>query len=174
MLLILMLTNFSPLTKLFLFVPLEKDLVFFSFVKGWNLFWFSKYNWSPKKESENCISGKSRYSLNFVHFSKGFLWCKSIHCEPTSYNCHIELPFDYSVQYHCIDHSQLCSLHNTKIHCLIPILGVHHLQVWRMIHESAFHSPHIQRPCLMHWNIFCKVDIETLDLGSFRYPQPEW
>ena len=46
------LTNFSPLTKLFLFVPFEEDLVFFSFVKGSNLFWFSKFNWSSKKESE--------------------------------------------------------------------------------------------------------------------------
>ena len=38
MLLIFMLTNFSPLTKLFLFVPFEEDLFFFSFVKESNLF----------------------------------------------------------------------------------------------------------------------------------------
>ena len=32
------------------------------------------------------------------------------------------------------------------------------------MHESAFHSPHIQRPCLMPCNMFCKGGIETLDL----------
>ena len=52
MLLIFMLINFSPLMKLFLFVPFEEDLLFFSFVKGSNLFRFSKFNWSSKKESE--------------------------------------------------------------------------------------------------------------------------
>ena len=52
MLLIFILINVSPQPKLFLFVPFEEDLVFFSFVKGSDLFWFSKSNWSSKKKSE--------------------------------------------------------------------------------------------------------------------------
>ena len=46
-----------------------------------------------------------------------------------SHNCHTGLPCDLSEQHHCIIHSQLCSLCNTKIHFLIPILTGHCLQV---------------------------------------------
>ena len=52
MLLIFMLMNFIPLTKLLLFVPQGEDLSFFSFVRGINLFSVSKLPCSTKKESE--------------------------------------------------------------------------------------------------------------------------
>ena len=50
--------------------------------------------------------------------------------------------------------STVCSLCNTKIHFLIPISTVHCLQVWRMMRESAFHSPRIRRPYPMPCNFF--------------------
>ena len=43
-----------------------------------------------------------------------------------------------------------------------------------MICESVFHSPRIWRPYQMPCNIFCKGGFETLNMGSFRYPQPGW
>ena len=63
--------------------------------------------------------------------------------EPTSRNCHTGLPCYLSEQHRCMIHSQLCSLCNTKIHFLIPVVTVHCLQVWRMMRESAFRSPRI-------------------------------
>ena len=166
-------------------MPSAEDPVFFSFVRRSNLFWFSKFKWSSKKKKKKKknwkswkihILGKSRYSLYFAKFHTEILWWKSIRCEPTSHNCHTELPCDLSEQHRCIIHSQLCSLCNTKIHFLIPILTVHCLQVWRMMRESAFHSPRIRWPYPVPCNIFfvCKGGIETWDLGSFRYPQPGW
>ena len=126
MLLMFMLTNFSPPIKLFLLVPNEDNPVFFSFVRGSNLFWFSKFNCSSKKKKKNQkswkshILGKSRYSLYFQKFHTEILRWKSILCEPTSHSCHTELPCDLLGQHHYIIHSQLCSLCNTKIRFLIP------------------------------------------------------
>ena len=165
----------------FFFFFNEEDPVFFSFVWGSNLFWFSKFNWSSKKKNRKSrkihILGKSRYNLYFAKFHTEILWWNSIHCEPTSHNCHTELPCDLSEQHRCIFHSQLCNLSNTKIQFLIPNLTVHCLQVWRMMRESAFHSLRVRRPYPMPCKFFCKGGIETWDLGSFRYPQPgreEW
>ena len=121
------------------------------------------YHQKKKKKKKNRkswkihILGKSKYSLYFAKFHIEILWWKSIHCEPTSHNCHTELPCDLSEQHSCIIHSQLCNLCNTKIHFLIPVLTIHYLQVWR---KSAFHSPHIRHliRCLeiflqRHWNL---------------------
>ena len=151
----------------------------FSFLLSGNQIYFDvlSFNWSSKKNRKSWeihILGKFRHSLYFAKFRIEILWWKSIHCEFTSHNCHIELPCDLSEQHRCIIHSQLCSLCNTNIHFLIPILKVHCLQFWRMMRESAYHSPRIRRPYPMPCNIFCKGDIETWDLGSFRYPQPGW
>ena len=144
---------------------LSGDQIYFDFL---SLTAHQKKNWKSWK------SHFGQIQVQFVKFHTEILWWKSIHCEPTSHSCHTELPCDLSEQHCCIIHSQLCSLCNTKIHFLIPILTVHCLQVWHMMHESAFHSPRIRRPYPMPCNIFCKGGIETWDLGSFRYPQPGW
>ena len=44
--------EFQPTNNVLLFVPQGKDLSFFSFVRGTNLFSVSKFTCSPKKESE--------------------------------------------------------------------------------------------------------------------------
>ena len=104
----------------------KTQFFFFSFVRGSNLFWFSKCNWSSKKNRKSCrkfhILVESWYSLYFVKFHTEILWWKSIHCDSTSHNYHTELPCDLSEQHRCIIHSRLCSLCNTKIHILIPVL----------------------------------------------------
>ena len=148
---------------------LSGDQIYFDFLSLTN---------HPKKKKKMKswkihILGKSRYSLYFAKFHTEILWWKSIHCEPTSHNCHTEIPCELSEQHRCIIHSQHCSLCNTKINSLIPILIVHCLQVWRMMRESAFHSPRIRWPYPMPCNIFCKGGIEILDLCSFRIPSQD-
>ena len=101
------------------------------------------------------------------------LWWKSIHCEPTSHNCHTELPCDLSEQHRCIIHSRLCSLCNTKIHFRFSILtslspSLAH-DAWKRFSQSS-HSMTLS----VALYCFCKGGIETCDLGSFRYPQPGW
>ena len=74
MLLMFKLTNFSPPVKLFLLVPNEEDPVLFSFVGGSNLFWFSKFNCSSKKESEKLKKSHfGKIQVQFV-FSKVSYW----------------------------------------------------------------------------------------------------
>ena len=134
--------------KLFLLVPNEEDPVFFSFVRGSNLFWLSKFNWSSKKESEKLKNSHfEQIQIHFV-FCKVSYW-DSVMKEHPLWTCHSELPCDLSELHRCIIHCRLCSLCNTKIHFLIPVLTVHCLHVWRMMRESAFHSPRIRRPYLM-------------------------
>ena len=104
---------------------LSGDQIYFDFLS------LTDHQRKNRKSWKNHILGKSRYSMYFSKFHTEIQWWKSIHCEPTSHNCHTELPCDLSEQHRCIIHSQLCSLCNTKIHFLIPILTVHCLQVWR-------------------------------------------
>ena len=70
MLLMFMLTNFIPPIKLFLLVPSAEDPVFFSFVRRSNLFWFSKFNWSSKKELEKLKKS------HFGQIQVQFVFCK--------------------------------------------------------------------------------------------------
>ena len=127
---------------------LSGDQIYFDFLS------LTDHQKKDRKSWKIHILGKSRYSLYFANFHTEILWWKSIHCDPTSHNCHTELPCNLSEQHCYIIHNQLCSLCNTKIHFLIPILTVHCLQDWRMMRESAFHSPRIRRPYLMPCNMF--------------------
>ena len=151
MLLIFMLTTFSPLIKFYFYLCQMKKTQFSFLLSGDQTYFdflsLTAHQKKNQKSWKSHILDKSRYSLYFPKFHTEILWWKSIHCEPTSHNCHTELPCDLSEQHRCIIHSQLCSLCNTKIHFLIPILTVHCLQVWCMMRESAFHSLRILR-CL--------------------------
>ena len=70
MLLMFMLTNFSPPIKLFLLVPSAEDPVFFSFVRRSNQIWFTKFNWSSKKELEKLKNS------HFGQIQVQFVFCK--------------------------------------------------------------------------------------------------
>ena len=138
---------------------------------------FVSFNWSSKKELEklkNSHFGQIQVQFVFCKISYRFYDERASIVNPHLTICHTELPCYLSEQHRWIIHSQLCSLCNTKIHFLIPILTVHCLQVWCMMRERALHWPRIRWPHPMPCNIFCKGGIETWDLGSFRYPQRGW
>ena len=130
MLLMFMLANLCQMKKTQFSFLLSGDQIYFDFLS------LTAHQKKNRKSWKSHILGKSRYSLYFPKFHTEIPWWKSIHCEPTSHNCHTELPCDLSEQHRCIIHSLLCSLCNTKIHFLIPVLTVYCLQVWRMMRES--------------------------------------
>ena len=108
MLLMFMLTNF----KVIFTCAKWRRPSFLFFCQGIRSVMISKFNCSSKKKKKtkkqkqkknkqkktknwknwkSLILEKSRYSLYFLKFHIEILWWKSIHCEPTSHNCHTEL-----------------------------------------------------------------------------------
>ena len=63
--------NFSPPREFVWFVRFDEILSFCSFVKGSNLFWIIRFNWSTKKESEkkNLHFGQIQVQPDFNTFS---------------------------------------------------------------------------------------------------------
>ena len=98
----------------------------------------------------------------------------SIHYGATYHNYHTELLCDPLEQHHSKDHSKLYSLYNTKLRHQIQFLRVRCHQRSSMKRGSVFRIPHIQGVYPMLYSTFCINQIETWDLGSFRYPQPGW
>ena len=130
---------------------LSGDQIYFDFLS------LTDHQKKNQKSWKMHVLGKSRYILYFAKFHTEILWWKSIHCEPTSHNCHTELPYDLSEQHHGIIHRQLCSLCNIKIHFLIPILtslspSLAH-DAWKRFSQSS-HSTALQYFLQRrHWNL---------------------
>ena len=65
--------EFQPLIKLLLFVPQGENIYFFSFVRGTNIFSFSKFTCSSKKESEKLKNSHfGQIHVQFVLFTVSY------------------------------------------------------------------------------------------------------
>ena len=84
----------------------------------------------------------------------------------TYHNCHTELLWDH------LDHNQIYSLSNTKLHHQIQFLTVLRHKFLSMMRGSVFRIPHIQEVYPMPYSTFCISRIETWDLCLFQCPQP--
>ena len=144
-----MLTNLSPPIKLFYLCQMKKTQ--FSFLLSWAQICFDFLSLTDhqkrigKDEKITFWANPGRICIlqSFIlRICDERASIVNPHLTVVTLSC---LMICLSEQYRCIIRSQVCSLCNTKIHFLIPILTVHCLQVWHMMRESVFHSPRIPR-----------------------------